>query len=107
MKRIAATLFISIALLALPATALANGSSTSQGYSHNIQSVQNTGASRTPSNGTSSPNSSAVSPASATATTADAASTLPFTGIDVVLLAAGGVALLGAGLLVRRLSVDN
>jgi multisubunit Na+/H+ antiporter MnhB subunit len=31
-------------------------------------------------------------------------STLPFTGLDVVLLAAGGGSLLGAGFVVRRLS---
>jgi len=34
----------------------------------------------------------------------DASGTLPFTGLDVALLAAGGGGLLGAGLLVRRLS---
>jgi hypothetical protein len=42
---------------------------------------------------------------SVTATTATKGeSTLPFTGLDVVLLAVGGGTLLGAGLVVRRLS---
>ena len=35
---------------------------------------------------------------------ATSASTLPFTGLDVVLLVAGGGTLLGAGFVVRRLS---
>ncbi|MBV9801798.1 MAG: hypothetical protein JO130_01345 [Solirubrobacterales bacterium] len=39
-----------------------------------------------------------------TATTANSAGTLPFTGLDVVLLVAGGGTLLGAGFVVRRLS---
>ena len=102
MKRIAATLSVSIALLALPGIALANGSSTGQGYSHSIQSVQDTGASRGPANATS----SAVSPAGATATTVNA-STLPFTGLDVGGLALGGVVLVAAGFAVRRMSADK
>jgi hypothetical protein len=37
-------------------------------------------------------------------TAATAASTLPFTGLDAILLAAGGATLLGAGAVVRVLS---
>jgi hypothetical protein len=36
--------------------------------------------------------------------TTSSSGTLPFTGLDVVLLAAGGGTLLGAGFVVRRLS---
>jgi hypothetical protein len=84
MKRIA-TIIIGLALL-LPSAALASGSSTCQSYNQELCSVaSNTAAQSTPS-----------------ATTAS--STLPFTGLDVVLLAAGGGTLLGAGVVVRRLS---
>jgi hypothetical protein len=86
MKRIA-TLIAALALL-LPSVALASGgSSTCQSYNPQLCSVvSNASASQT--NGTASTSSS----------------TLPFTGLDVVLLAAGGAVLLGAGLVVRRLS---
>ncbi len=66
----------------LPATALASGSSTCQSYNPQLCSVNTT--------------------ANTNATSAQG--TLPFTGLDVVLLAAGGGTLLGAGLVVRRLS---
>jgi hypothetical protein len=41
---------------------------------------------------------------SASTTSADTEGTLPFTGLDVALLVVGGGTLLGAGLVVRRLS---
>ncbi|HUJ35332.1 MAG TPA: hypothetical protein VLW51_08980 [Solirubrobacteraceae bacterium] len=52
---------------------------------------------------------SGTSPGSTTVTTTSATSanspgTLPFTGLDVVLLVAGGGALLSAGFVIRRLS---
>ena len=84
MKRIIA-LIVGIALM-VPSAALAQGSSTCQSYNPQLCQVSSNTAQRT------------------TATTS--ASTLPFTGLDVVLLAAGGGALLGAGLVVRRLSRD-
>lgn len=87
MKKIVA-LIVGLALM-VPGVALAAGSSTCQSYNPQLCSVSPTTAART----------------TTTATTASA-STLPFTGLDVVLLAAGGGALLGAGLLVRRLSRD-
>jgi hypothetical protein len=85
MKKIVG-LIVGLALM-VPSVALAAGSSTCQSYNPQLCSVSPTTAART------------------TATTSSA-STLPFTGLDVVLLAAGGGALLGAGLLVRRLSRD-
>jgi hypothetical protein len=93
MKRIA-TLTASLALLlpagavVLPSTALAaGGDSSCQTYSSQTCQVASNTTART------------------IATTS--ASTLPFTGLDVVLLAAGGGALLGAGLVMRRLSRAN
>jgi hypothetical protein len=78
MKRIAA-LAAGIALM-LPGAALAQSSSTCQAYNPQLCSVTS--------------NSSQAS----------SAGTLPFTGLDVVLLATGGMTLVGAGLVVRRLS---
>lgn len=86
MKRFAA-IIIGLALL-LPSTAFA-ASSTCQSYSPQLCSVASNDASQT----------TATTPTASTS-----ASTLPFTGLDVVLLAVGGGALLGAGLVVRRLS---
>jgi len=82
MKRIA-ILIATVGVLLLPSAALAN--STCQQYSSQDCNV------------------STVAQTTSTAQTTSA-STLPFTGLDVVLLAAGGATLLGAGLVVRRLS---
>ncbi len=79
MQRIA-ILAVAIALM-VPAAALAQSSSTCQAYNPQLCSSVNTGSSTTSSAGT-----------------------LPFTGLDVVLLAAGGGTLVGAGFVVRRLS---
>jgi hypothetical protein len=82
MRRIA-TLVVAVALmlpgaaLLVPSTAAAAGSSTCQAY--NPQSCP--------------PDGSTVN-----------SGTLPFTGLDVVLLLAGGGTLLAAGFVVRRLS---
>ena len=83
MRRIA-TLAVSIALL-VPSAALAQSSSTCQAYNPQLCAVSSSNS--TPSSGS-----------------ASSSGTLPFTGLDVVLLAAGGGALLGTGLVVRRLS---
>jgi hypothetical protein len=80
MRRIA-TLAAAIALIA-PATASAQ-SSTCQAYNPQLCTV-----------------------AAGTATQSNSSGTLPFTGLDVVLLAVGGGTLLGAGVVVRRLSRD-
>jgi hypothetical protein len=77
--------------LAVPSIAVAASSSTCQGYgSQTCSSVGN--------GNVSSGNVSTVT------TTANSAGTLPFTGLEVVLLVAGGGTLLGAGFVVRRLS---
>jgi hypothetical protein len=76
MKRIA-MLLVGISLMLAPSAALASSSSTCQAY--NPQLCSNVSAAST-------------------------SGTLPFTGLDVVLLAAGGGMLVGAGLVVRRLS---
>lgn len=79
-------LLIGIALI-LPGTALAQGGSTCQSYNPQLCSVaSNHGSSN---NG---------SPAGVKL------DTLPFTGLDVGLLAIGGAVLLGGGLAMRRVS---
>ena len=85
-----------IALLAIPSVAFGDGSSTCSSYNPQLcQVVSSTNNSNTPSSGS--------TQAPATAST----SSLPFTGLDVGFLAAGGVVLVGAGLLVRRLSAQR
>ncbi len=85
MRRIA--LLALLVALALPATALASGSSTCQAY--NPQLCSTVGSTST---------------THFVATTTTSAKTLPFTGLDAVLLVAGGATLLGAGLAVRLAS---
>lgn len=91
MKRIVAIVTASIALLVLPSFALANSSSTSQGYGGQANQTLNLTKSRD----------------STAAAGTTASSTLPFTGIDVGFLVTGGLVLLGAGLVVRRLSSES
>ena len=79
MKRISALVGVLVVLAFVPAAAMAS-SSTCQAY-----------------------NEQTCVPVTTTATTSSAG-TLPFTGLDVVLLVAGGATLLGAGFVVRRLS---
>ena len=64
---------------------------TCQGYNHQTCDSVSSGTTGT-GNG------------STTVTTTNSAGTLPFTGLDIVLLVAGGGMLLGAGFVVRRLS---
>ncbi|MBV8999604.1 MAG: hypothetical protein JO027_18995 [Solirubrobacterales bacterium] len=78
MKRISALVGV-LWVLALMVPGAAGASSTCQGYNQ--------------------PNCSPT-----TTTTATSSGTLPFTGLDVVLLVAGGGTLLAAGFVVRRLS---
>ncbi len=89
MKRISALVGVLgvLALLAIPGIAVAASSSTCQAYSpQTCNSV---------SNGT---------VTTGDTTTTDSSGTLPFTGLDVALLVAGGGTLLVAGFVVRRLS---
>ena len=91
MKRISALVgVLGVLLLMVPSAALAG--STCQAYSP--QTCGSVG------NGTVSSGNASTTPATNAASTG----TLPFTGLDVVLLVAGGGTLLGAGLVVRRLS---
>jgi hypothetical protein len=83
--KIIVTLIVGMALM-LPGSALAATSSTCQSYNPQLCSVASNANGAT------------------TTTTSTTQSTLPFTGLDVVLLAVGGGSLLGAGLVVRRLS---
>jgi hypothetical protein len=80
-------------LLMAPSAALAQ-SSTCQQYDAQTCSSLNSTVSTTPDSGDASP----------TSATTNTSGTLPFTGLDVVLLVAGGGALLSAGFVVRRVS---
>lgn len=85
MKRFA-LIVIAVAALVLPGAAMAASSSTCQNYNPQLCSVASNVTSQTGS------------------VSATSQNTLPFTGLDVVLLAVGGGSLLAAGLVVRRLS---
>lgn len=76
--------------LTVPGVAAAQGGSTCQAYNPQLCSQVSSG-----------------NAAHATPTVASTAGALPFTGLDVVLLTAGGAVLLAGGLVVRRLSRDT
>jgi hypothetical protein len=80
MKRICVLVGV-LGVLALMAPAIASASSTCQAYSQQLCGSVTT-----------------------TTTSGTSSSTLPFTGLDVVLLVAGGGTLLAAGFVVRKLS---
>jgi hypothetical protein len=84
MKRISALVGVLFVLMA-PSAALAQ-SSTCQQYQSQICSEVTTTTGSTPD------------------ATSNTAGTLPFTGLDIVLLLVGGGALLSAGFVVRRVS---
>ncbi len=99
MKRIHKTIAASIAALCLlaPGAAMAQSSSV-EGYTEPRAEIEaNSSGPRTPAD-----NSREAAPANET--TAPAAGTLPFTGLDLGLMAAGGVVLAGMGFGMRRLS---
>ncbi|HLI60901.1 MAG TPA: hypothetical protein VKV21_14665 [Solirubrobacteraceae bacterium] len=96
MKRIVA-LLTSLALL-IPGAAVASANSTSAGYSHH-GAVKHVTASRKPSSNSTTP--------SVSNTSTTQAGSLPFTGLDVGALAAGAVVLLGAGIVLRRVSATD
>ena len=97
MKRLL-TLVVTVCL-ALPGVALAKGSNgcSSQNQTYGSQDCQV--ISNNNSRGSGNQNTTASRGVSSAST-----SSLPFTGLDVGLLLAGGGTLLGAGLVVRRLS---
>lgn len=90
MKRIA-TLVVFFALM-IPASASAGSGSTCQAY--NPQDCTPVGTAHNTVDATT----------ATTNTVAGSTGTLPFTGFDALLLVAGGGALLGAGLIVRRVA---
>jgi hypothetical protein len=91
MKRIFALVgVLMVVALMAPVAALADASSTCQGY-HPQQPCPTTVNTTT-----------TVSTSPTAATTSSG--TLPFTGLDIVLLVAGGGVLLAGGFVVRRLS---
>jgi hypothetical protein len=102
MKRILALIGILIVVaLVATTTAFAAGSSTCQGY-HTQAPCPTTTTGTTIGTTV---NTSTVSTSPTTATVATTSSgTLPFTGLDIVLLVAGGGTLLVGGFVVRRLS---
>jgi hypothetical protein len=89
MKRISALVgVLGVLALAIPSFAVA-ASSTCQAYGPQTCSSVSNGN---------------VSTGTSPTTTTNSAGTLPFTGLDVALLVAGGGMLLGAGFVVRRLA---
>lgn len=90
--RVVPALAAAVALSA-PAVALADGNPTQSAYGPNVPKVL-CGSSGTTSGATGSSSSSTSS--------ANCNQTLPFTGIDLVPLAAIGVGLLGTGAVMRR-----
>lgn len=90
MKRITALVgVLGVLALMVPTAAMAAGSSTCQGYNQPNSCLPTTITTTTTPVGT---------------TSASSTGTLPFTGLDVVLLVAGGGTLLAAGFVVRKLS---
>jgi hypothetical protein len=104
MRRFVAAL-LSFTVLALAAgfsgvAMAATGSSTCQAYSPqacNTPTVQGVQTTRTPTPTTANAGTGVVSSATANGS-------LPFTGLDVALLIAGGCTLVGVGLIVRRIA---
>jgi hypothetical protein len=120
MKRIAALVGLVGALAIIAPSAASAQSSTCQSY--NVPALcgtvggNTTGTTTTPPVGTTTttppvgtttttpPAGTTTNCPTCTTATTVSAGTLPFTGLDVVLLVAGGAMLLAAGFLVRRLS---
>jgi hypothetical protein len=99
MKRFSALVgIVGVLALIAPNMALASSSSTCQGYSGKSCASVGSG---TAGNGNGNANGGTGNGSTVAATSTG---TLPFTGLDVILLVAGGATLLGAGFVVRRLS---
>ena len=111
MKHLVAIVAASFALCALPGVAFASGGSTCAQYTttctvNHITKSRTHSPSATGPATASRPQSTVLNATATRGQTTEQASagSLPFTGLDVGFLAAGGVVLLGAGLLVRRVS---
>lgn len=88
------TLFIAVALMSLAMSAPAFGASaTEEAYGGPAGTQQFSGDANDPS-------------AAVTGTVSDSG-TLPFTGLELALMAAAGIALVGTGVVVRRASRTN
>jgi hypothetical protein len=110
MKRTVA-LLTCLALM-IPGAAVASANSTTANYGHsavkNVTASRNTctnGSGTAGSSSSSSSGSGSGTCVSATETTQTGS--LPFTGLDLGALAAGAVLLLGAGIVLRRVSATN
>ena len=108
MKRSVA-LLTGLALM-IPGAAVASANSTNGSYGQS--GVHNVSTSKNPcANGSGSGSSSSGTGANCADTGPISASTstgsLPFTGLDLAALAAGGVVLLAAGMVLRRFSATN
>ena len=100
MKSLASILMLAL-VFAVPASAQ---DATQDGYSADgPQAIEQTGDGGSSSNGSSGSGSSGNG-SSGNASSADGSSELPFTGVDLVLIAGLGVGLLGVGLGMRRLT---
>jgi hypothetical protein len=99
------TLVAAVIALVVPASALANSSPTCQSYNPQLCSSvnANTTTGSGPPSSTANTSNSAGGPSTSTSAS-NRSSTLPFTGLDVVLLVVGGGALLSAGFVIRRVS---
>ena len=110
MKRTVA-LLTSLALM-IPGAAVASANSTTANYSHH-GAVKHVTAKRTPTTTTTCTSSSTGSASGSgsnncvSATETTATGSLPFTGLDLGALAAGGALLLGAGVMLRRVSTSD
>jgi hypothetical protein len=102
MKRIVVTAVAVFALLALPSADFATGSSTCSSYNPQLCQIVNNGNANTPSTGATPSSGTTAAP-----TTTQSSGSLPFTGLDLGLLAAGGAVLIGAGLAARKLSAPR
>jgi hypothetical protein len=117
MKRTVA-LLTCLALI-IPGAAVASANSTNGSYGqsgvHNVSASKNPCTTASGSGGSSSTGSGSSSTGANGANCADtgpisgstSTGSLPFTGLDLAALAAGGAVLLGAGMVLRRFSANN
>jgi hypothetical protein len=103
MKR-SAMLITCLSLFVAPSAALGQGSSTCQSYNVQLSQACGPPGSSVFQVTAPPPPTPPATPSATLMTTARPSTNLPFTGFELGLLAAGGLVLLAAGLVVRRLS---